>query len=199
MYQIVPINISSLVINFWVDILESLKFKLIFSSSCPVKRLFGLHEFIRSHLSIGVSDLDSSTLWTPGTRFNCFYLMVSSLKSSSGHFTVVMSDDSVDWSLWSISSSIREGPLWKRDIPTGLFQCAHTKWNSRVICLSKLVVIFGCNHSSNSCLLVKFFEVAWIVWIIISASIVILPWGADLSGTLLIGLIWLSIREFLCW
>ena len=130
--------------------MESLKFKLLFRCSCPIKRLFGLHEFIRFHLSVCVSDLDSSSLWTPGTRFNCFYLMISSLKGGSSHFTVVVSNDSVDWSLWPISSSIREGPLWKRDISTGLLQCTHTKWNSRVICLSKLVVIFVKCHKNNN-------------------------------------------------
>ena len=191
-------SISSFVINFWVDILESLKFKLIFRCSCPIEGLFSLNEFVRQHFGVSVSDLDSS-LRTTSSRFNCFYLMISTLKIGSSHFTVVVSNDSVDWSLWSISSAVRKGLLRKWNISTRLFQSTHTKWNSRVICLSKLVVIFGCNHSRNCCLLVKFFEVTWIVWIIIGSSVVILPRSADLSGTFLVGLVWLTIREFGTW
>lgn len=99
--------LSPLVVDLRIDVLESLELEKVLGILL-LPDILSLDEFFRFSLGLRVTDLDIIALWL------CISLvllktLVPVLNVACSAFSKVVTDDTVDWCLWSIWSS--EGKL----------------------------------------------------------------------------------------
>ena len=191
------INYScSFIVDLGVNTLKSFQLERFFWSS-DIEWLLCLYEFVCSHLCICISHF-----WVCfGTRlfFEVLHLSISLLKICTCCFSEVISDNSHDWCLWSICSTICKSFIGKTNSSMVSLQSWNPEWNSRIMVFSVIVEFFCCYHSIDSWLLVKLLEIFWIIRVSKFSSLVEFPWSSYLCSAFLISLVWSTICETTIW
>ena len=191
------INYScSFIVNLGINTLKSFQLEGFFWSS-NIKWLLCLYEFVCSHLSISIS-----YFWVCfRTRlfFEVLHLPISLLKICTSCFSKVISDNSHDWSLWSICSTISKSFIGKTNSSMMSLQSWHPKRNSRVMVFSVVVELFCCYHTIDSWLFVKLLKIFRVIWICQFSCFMEFPRSSYLCSTFLICLIWSTISKTMPW
>lgn len=150
----------SFIVDLGINALKSFQLEWFLWSS-DIEWLLGLYEFISSHLCISIS-----YFWVCfGTClfFEALHLPISLLKICSSSFSKVISDDTHNWSLGSICSSICKSFVRKTNSSMVSLQGWNTEWNSSIMVFSIVIELFCCYHTINCWLLVKLLKIFGII------------------------------------
>ena len=175
--------VSPLVVDFGVDVLESLELEkvswiLLLPSILGLDKLFGLH------LGLGVTDLDIIAL-----RLSIFLVLLQTLISildiASRILSEVVANDPIDRSLWPVGSSESKLLIRKGDLVATALQGTHSERDSGIVTLSVFVVLGGRGVSVYNCSVVKQLEIPDIVTLLVVLGLVDFPGCAHFRCALL--------------
>lgn len=157
-----------------------------------------LYEFFCFCLSLGVTDLDIIALWL-SISLVLLQTLVPVLDVARGALSEVVADDAVDRCLWSVGSSKGELLIRQRDSIATALEGTHSEWNSAIVTLSVLVILWSSCVSIYNCSIVEQLEISDIITILVVLGLVYFPGCADFRCSLLALLVRASISEVITW
>ena len=149
-------------IYFSIDVFESFKLKLVLGSASPIECILGSDKLLCLFLCVGISDFNI-VAFRGVILLKLFQMLISILQGVAGIFTEVIVYDGLNWSLGSIWFSVRELIFWECDLLATHFKCIHTKWDSMIMGLPVLIILWSCNVSINNRFIIQQFEVSGIL------------------------------------
>jgi len=125
-----------------------------------------------------------------------FEILIPILQNCTSTLTKVVSNDSLNRSLWSIWTAKGELIIGDWNLNSATLQCVHAEWNTEVVAFSILIVLRCCYIPVDNCLVIQQFEIPRIMTrVLVECRSVNFPGRANLSCTFLSLLIGSTISE----
>ena len=104
-----------------------------------------------------------------------FHVLISVLQDCAGSLSEVVSNDSLDWSLWSIWATEGKLIIGNRNLYSAALKGVHAEWNPVIMTLSIFIVLWCCYISIDNCLVIQQFEIPWIMLFLVKCGFVNFP------------------------